>query len=81
MAEDKAIKAGDPCPIDGGTFVIDARQDARTLIDRKRRNAANPQAAQRFGDALTEKTAEHGALHRCASCGYQTRFHTKRKAA
>jgi hypothetical protein len=77
----KEIKAGDPCPIDGGKFVVDEDQRPETIIDRKRRNAASPPAAERFAQRVTDKAREFGVLHKCVQCGYRARFHATGKAA
>lgn len=81
MSKDKDVKGGDPCPLCGGAFIADEQQDPATLIDRQRRNAANPAVAERFAAHLLEKAAEHGLIHRCLRCGYRARFAPKRQAA
>jgi predicted RNA-binding Zn-ribbon protein involved in translation (DUF1610 family) len=81
MEKIKEIKAGDPCPSCGGEFVVDEQQDPGRMIDRVRRNAANPAAAERFATATLEKAAEHGLIHRCVSCGYRSRFQPKKSKA
>jgi predicted RNA-binding Zn-ribbon protein involved in translation (DUF1610 family) len=73
--------AADPCPQCGGSFIVDPTHNSTALIDRKKRNAANPAAAARFADAVTEKVKEHGELHRCATCGYRDRFPVADRAA
>jgi predicted RNA-binding Zn-ribbon protein involved in translation (DUF1610 family) len=81
MAEGKFRAADAPCPSCGGAFVVDQAQEPRRLLDRKRRNAASPFAAARFAEAVQDKAAEHGVIHRCTGCGYRSRFHSATKAA
>ncbi|HEY3042614.1 MAG TPA: hypothetical protein VGJ39_01220 [Vicinamibacterales bacterium] len=74
MTPTKDLKAGEPCPLDGGKFVIDEEQRPETLIDRKNRNAASPTAAARFAQRVTDKADEYGVIHRCVQCGYRARM-------
>jgi hypothetical protein len=72
---------GDPCPQCGGAFIVDETQRPDVLIERKRRNASIPSAAERFAEHVTEKAAKHGVIHRCTGCGYRDRFQPKDQAA
>jgi len=81
MGPKTRAQAGDPCPQCGGAFVVDEAQDPQRLIDRKQRNAANANAADRFARAVLEKAAALGVIHRCGRCGYRARFHAADKAA
>ena len=66
-------KAGDPCPSCGGALVAQRTpSDAEyaRAVDRE-----NPIPLPPGTDtAAPEVRAERGALHRCATCGYQTRI-------
>lgn len=81
MPTTKEHKPGAPCPQCGGAFTVDEAQDPAPLIERNKRNAANPAAAARFAEAVLEKASEHGLIHRCTQCGYRARFAPKGKAA
>lgn len=81
MDDVNELKAGDPCPVCKGEFVVDERQAPDTLIDRKKRNAAIPAAAARFAEQTREKAEKFGVIHRCVSCGYRARFHPAAPAA
>lgn len=74
MGTKKEIKAGDACPQCGGTFAVDEKQEPNAVIDRQRKNAASPAAAERFAQQTIEKASEFGVIHRCTSCGYCSRF-------
>lgn len=67
------LKRGDPCPVDGGEL-----KPARVPSDEQRRRAEDREvreALPRDMDTATEKQRlELGALYRCQSCGYMTRF-------
>jgi hypothetical protein len=67
------IKRGDACPRCGGSF-----KAARVPTDAEFAKAfdrEDPTALPEFSDtAAPDFREEHGALHRCLSCGYQTRF-------
>jgi hypothetical protein len=81
MADRKTSRADDACPACGGAFVVDAQQDPARLIDRKKRNAQSPVAAQRFADAVAAKAEAAGVIHRCSGCGYRARFVASTRAA
>lgn len=81
MSESKKIQAGDPCPICGGAFHVDPHQHPDTLIDRKKRNAANPYAAARYAEQVQAKAEEFGLIHKCDRCGYLSRFKPAAKPA
>lgn len=78
MKDTKELKAGDPCPIDGGEFRVDPHQHPDTLIDRKKRNAASPFAAARYAERVQAKVDEFGLIHKCTTCGYSARFQPKK---
>lgn len=67
------LKRGDACPRCGGSF-----KAARVPTDAEYAKAfdrEDPTALPEFTDtAAPDFRAEHGALHRCLGCGYQTRF-------
>lgn len=67
------LKRGDACPRCGGSF-----KAARVPTDAEHAKAfdrENPTALPEFSDtASPDQRAELGALHRCMTCGYQTRF-------
>lgn len=73
MGTPKFVQAGDPCPMCDSPFrplrVPTDEQWAR-FTDRERPTAL----PQGYDTATPADRVEHGALHRCVGCGYQTRF-------
>lgn len=67
------LKRGDPCPRCGGFF-----KPARVPTDAEFAHAfdrENPGTLPENADtASPDQRAALGVLHRCPSCGYQTRF-------
>lgn len=67
------LKKGDPCPNDGGEL-----KPARVPSEEQRRRAEDRETRDplpRDMDTASEKQRrELGALYRCQSCGYMTRF-------
>lgn len=53
---------------------VDASQSSKELLDRHRRNAANPAAHEIFRRALEEKEREFGVIHVDPATGYRARF-------
>jgi hypothetical protein len=76
MAGDDELRAGDPCPIDGGEMVPDYQHDPDTAIANKNLNTPNPAAAQRYEAQTRAKVKASGVIHKCVRCGYQARFKT-----
>jgi hypothetical protein len=74
-------KAGDKCPIDGGAFQVDPAQEPEGMIDRHTKNADSPFGAARYAEQVRAKVADEGVIHRCVTCGYQSRFKTADQAA
>lgn len=76
MAEPKKLELGDPCPACGGELhaaTVPTDEQYRKAFDRE-----NPVSLQPGADtASPDVRAELGALHRCATCGYQARFKAK----
>jgi hypothetical protein len=74
------LKRGDKCPRDGGSFKaarIPTDAEYAKAFDRE-----NPGTLPEGADsASADFRAEHGELHRCTSCGYQTRFPVEAQAA
>ena len=71
--EPKHLTRGDACPNCGGAFlaaVVPTAEAFARATDRE-----NPQALPSHADtAPPDQRAEIGALSRCTSCGYLTRF-------
>jgi ribosomal protein S27AE len=71
--EPKALKRGDACPRCGGSFKptrVPTDAEYAKAFDRE-----NPGSLPDGSDtASPEFRAEHGDLHRCIACGYNTRF-------
>lgn len=77
--EPKDLKRGDTCPNCGGSFKaarVPTDADFARATDRE-----NPQALPGNSDtASPAQRAELGALHRCQSCEYATRFVVEKPA-
>jgi Zn-finger nucleic acid-binding protein len=69
------LKAGDPCPQCGGTFVPDPEQDPKRLVERHSLNSPSPFVAARYKERVDAKVEEFGLIHKCTNCGYRARFH------
>lgn len=73
MQDPIELKAGDPCPNCQGELKpapVPTDEQAAKARDRE-----NPIVlARQFDTATAEQRAELGALHRCATCGYEARF-------
>jgi len=73
MSGPKTVQLGDPCPACGGELraaAVPTDEEYRKAFDKE-----NPVAlAPGMDTASPEVRVELGDLHRCVSCGYQTRF-------
>lgn len=75
MSEPKPLHPGDPCPVCGGAFrPVPAPTDAQRAAAN---NRDNPVPLPPHVDSATPDQLEDlGRLHRCADCGYLTRWKT-----
>lgn len=55
-------------------WIIDQAQNPESVLDRHRRNAANPAVHETFRRALQEKTDREGVIHVDPATGYRARF-------
>jgi len=63
----------DRAPYDA-PWQVDAAQSSKNLIDRHRRNAANPAAHEVYRKQVEEKEAQYGVIHYDPITGYRARF-------
>lgn len=80
MPEPQPLKRGASCPNCNGDFkdaLVPSAEQRRKATDRE-----NPEPLPQAYDTASESVrAELGALARCTSCGYQTRFPIAKKQA
>lgn len=76
MAGAQQTNQGDPFagPPYDAPWQVDTAQSSKNLIDRHRRNAANPAAHEVYRKQVEDKEAQYGVIHFDPITGYRARF-------
>lgn len=74
MAQKKATENPLACPACGGTLELDEMQRPERVVAANNARGGATANAARFAQAVHKKADEHGLVHTCRRCSYQSRL-------